>query len=220
VAISLILPYWKRQQAAVAGLESLARHYSDMDLEVIIVDDGDPVPFVAPTLPLNIGVIRLPEKSIPMSPCVPINRGVTASSGAIIALSCPEMLHITPVLRAMRDELLSRDDLTCVSAAVWAPESNCWHVHSSLNKLPLNFLTMMRRSLWDKSGGFDEDYREGFAFEDGDFLLRLQHAGTTFVIRDGLVIHHPGRGAKTKYTPAQHERNRKLYEQKWAMATS
>lgn len=218
--ISLVLPYWQRQAAAVAGLESLARHYAGLDLEVVLVDDGDPVPFVAPALPLNLKVVRLPEKAGPMSPCVPINRGVAASSGDVVALSCPEMLHERPILGGMLSELQARGALAYVSAAVWAPESNGWHVHSSLKRDPLNFMTMMRRSLWDAAGGFDEDYREGMAFEDDDFLNRLRRAGASFVIRDDLVIHHPRKGAKAKYTPEQHARNRLLYEKKWALATS
>lgn len=218
--ISLILPYWQRQQSANAALALLARAYSGLDLEVIVVDDGDPVPFVAPDVALNIRVLRLPEKAFTMSPCVPINRGVQASAGEIIALSCPEMLHTAPVLGALRDELLRRDERTCVSAAVWAPESRCWHVHTSLKRPPLNFMTMMHRRLWDRAGGFDEQYREGMAFEDADFVKRLEKVGTRFVIRDDLVIQHPRKGAKAKYRPEQHERNRLLFEEKWATATN
>lgn len=213
--ISLILPYWQRQAAADTALALMVREYRWLDLEVIVVDDGDPVPFVAPASLLNLRVLRLPEKAGAMSPCVPINRGVADSSGDVIALSCPEMLHTMPVLGQLRDELLRGDEFTCVSAAVWAPEQSCWHVHSSLKSAPLNFLTMMHRTLWDRAGGFDEDYRQGMAYEDADFVRRLQRVGARFVIRDNLVIHHPRRGAKAKYTPEQHERNRLLFEGKW-----
>lgn len=217
--ISLVLPYWQRPAAALAGLEALERHYADA-IEVVLVDDGDPAPFVAPPLDLDLKVIRLPEKTGPMSACVPINRGVAAARGDVIALSCPEILHPSPVLWGMLAELEHGDALTYVSAAVWAPESKCWHAHSSLGRAPLNFLTMMRRALWDRAGGFDEDYRDGFAFEDDDFLNRLRRAGARFVIRDDLVVHHPRKGAKAKYAPAQHTRNRLLFEEKWAGATS
>lgn len=216
--ISLVLPYWKRQEAANAALRLLAKHYATLDLEVIVVDDGDPEPFISPPLPLHIRIVRLPSKQSTKSPCVPINRGVRASVGDVIALSCVEMLHRTPVLGQMRDELKS--PMHYVSAAVWAPESNEWHVHSSLNRRPLNFLTMMHRSLWERTGGFDEDYREGMAFEDNDFVMRLEKVGAKFVIRDDLVIDHPRAGAKARYLPEQHERNRRLFESKWATATT
>jgi glycosyltransferase involved in cell wall biosynthesis len=218
--ISLILPYWQRQAAAVAGLESLARHYQGLDLEVVVVDDGSPEPFIAPALPLRLKVVTLPKKTVALSPCVPLNRGVAASSGSVVALSCVEMIHVRPVLGQMLDELLRRDEMTYVSAAVWAPESRAWHVHSSLKRLPLNFCAMLRRSLWDRVGGFDEQYRQGVAFEDGDFLFRLRGAGARFVIRDDLVIHHPRKGAKAQHSLEQHERNRLLYEKRWATATS
>jgi glycosyltransferase involved in cell wall biosynthesis len=220
--ISLILPYFERQQAALNALALIERHYADLDLEVIVVDDGSPEPFVMPPPGrVDMKLVRLPTKNHAASTCVPWNRGVEEASGNIVVLSCVEMLHEAPVLRAMRHEILRReetyrDDLTYVSAAVWCPEQSRWHVHSSLGKPPLNFLMMMRASLFYKVGGFDEEYREGMAFDDADFSMRLQATGARYVIRDDLVVTHPRTGAKAAYHPEQHERNRKLFNAKWA----
>ena len=38
--ISLILPYFERQSATDDSLRLMAMHYHDLDLEIIIVDDG------------------------------------------------------------------------------------------------------------------------------------------------------------------------------------
>jgi glycosyltransferase involved in cell wall biosynthesis len=59
--ISLILPYWNRQEATDAALCRMSELYIDLDLEVIVVDDGSPKPYIEPTLlPLDIQVVRLP----------------------------------------------------------------------------------------------------------------------------------------------------------------
>lgn len=216
--LSLILPYWNRQQAADDALALLVKHYHALELEVVVVDDGSWPPFqhsgFNPDSRMTLRVVRLPAKQQPLATCVPINRGVEAASGDIIALSGVEMLHRRPVLEAMRDELERGDSNTYVSAAVWCGEQGRWHAHSSLGA-PLNFMTMLRRDLWNRAGGMDEDYREGVAFDDADFVRRLMRAGMHYVIRDDLVVEHPRKGARAGYTPEQHERNRKLFEAKW-----
>lgn len=222
VGISLILPYWQRQAAADTALSYIAKNYPSLDLEVIVVDDGSPVPFkkfgFSPDIQPVMRTMRLPTKQMSKATCVPINRGVEMASHEIIALSGVEMLHKTPVLAQMRDELLKGDKNTYVSAAVWCPDQNRWHAHSSLKRAPLNFMTMLHRDLWNRAGGMDEDYREGIAFDDNDFVNRLERAGMHYVIRDDLVVEHPRKDAKAAYTIDQHERNRLLYARKWARA--
>ena len=217
--LSLILPYFQRQEAADTALALIERHYQDMQLEVVVVDDGSEPPFrhtgFNPDCQPVLRVVRLPAKRDCKATCVPFNRGVSAASHDILALSSVEILHKKPVLQAMLQELLQKDKRTYVSAAVWCAEQNRWHSHSSLGE-PLNFMTMLHRDLWEKAGGMDEDYREGVAFDDNDFLNRLKRAGAKFVQRDDLVVEHPRKGAKAKYLAEQHERNRKLYAAKWA----
>jgi hypothetical protein len=221
--ISLILPYWDRQEAADKALALLEKHYAALELDVIVVDDGSPVPFkhtgFNPDAHISLRVIRLPEKKYAKATCVPINRGVEAARHDIIALSGVEMLHHKHVLTQMRNCLVSSEDKNLyVSAAVWQPDQQRWHAHSSLKTPPLNFMTMLNRDLWNRTGGMDEDYREGIAFDDNDFVNRLLRAGMRYQIIDSLVVEHPRKGAKALYTREQHERNRLLYASKWPKA--
>ncbi len=211
--ISLILPYFNRQRAADEALALIAKNYADLDLEVIVVDDGSDPPFTPPS---HVKVVTLPSKRQAKANCTTMNRGVEAASGDFLALSGVEMLHHKPVLWQMREELRKGDEDTYVSAAVWCPSQNRWHAHSSLNKPPLHFMTMLRRKLWDRAGGFDEDYRDGMCFDDNDFANRLLKVGMHYVHRDDLIVEHPRSGAKAQYTLHQHERNRRLFESKWA----
>jgi len=212
--ISLILPYYNRQRAADVALALIARHYAHLDLEVIVVEDGSQPPFVKNTI-ADVKVIRLPPKNEARANCTVMNRGVEAAKGDILALSSVEMLHRTPVLPQMREELEKGDANTYVSAAVWCPTQNRWHAHSSLGRPPLHFMTMLKRDLWDRAGGFDEDYRDGMCFDDDDFVNRLLRAGMHYVYRDDLIVEHPRQGAKAKYTMHQHMRNRQIFESKW-----
>lgn len=225
--LSLILPYWKRQKATDESLRLMAMHYGDMDLEIIIVDDGSPESYHPPRLTLDIKVIYLPKKSCPLDPCVPYNRGAEKAKGQYIALSNPEILHMEPILQSMVEDA-SEDPLNYVMAACFCPEQKRWHCHSSRKRTDDNdvgrylpegsdyhFMTLMQRSLWDASGGFDEDYRNGAGYDDPDFVRRLHRAGARFIRRDDLVVLHPRKDAHSEWTGEMFSRNRAIFMKKW-----
>lgn len=228
--ISLVLPYWDRQAAADRALQSLAERYAGLSLEVIVVDDGTPEPFRPPAgLALDLRVLRLPRKDGPLSSCVPMNRGVMIARGTLIALSSIEMIHTRPVLAEMAAAVFAYGTAdSYVLAACWAPDSRAWHCHSQAPRgddgdvgswLPAgadyHFMSMLSRTLWERAGGFDEDYRQGAGYEDADFTRRLDRAGARFIRRDDLVVDHPRQDARAKWTPAMFERNRALFLGKW-----
>ena len=225
--ISLVWPYWQRQAVADQSCALLSEHYGGLDFELIVVDDGNSVPYQPPVTPFSLRVVRLPMKLRPLNPCVPINRGVAEARGDYIAISGPEMMHTKPILAQMRDEI-GEDARKYVMAAVWFPERKTWHCHSSRKRgdagdvgsmLPAgadyHFMSMMRRELWDAAGGFDEDYREGAGYDDPDFVLRLHRAGAKFLIRDDLVVEHVRKGAHAGWKPEMFARNRALFFSKW-----
>jgi len=228
--ISLILPYWDRQAATDESLRLMMAAYGDMNLEVIIVDDGSPEPYRLPgSLTIDVKLARLPEKSGPKNSCLPYNIGAGMATGDYIALSSPEMLHDVPILGAMRAECIISGENAYVMAACWCPDQQKWHCHSSMKRptdasdvgafLPPNanyhFMTMMGRNLWEKTGGFDPDYRDGAGFEDPDFVMRLGRAGAKFIMRDDLVVRHPRKGARSAWTLPMFDRNREVFYSKW-----
>lgn len=219
--ISLILPYWKRQAAADAALARLAAFYPYLDLEVIVVDDGDPEPFEVPLLDMNLVCMRLPKKNRPLSPVTAWNRGVEIATGEVIALSCIEVLHERPILAEMLEELAERGPMAYVLAAAWCPEQKQWHCHSTVHfpECPKgtgsSFCALMHRSLYQLVGGFDEVYREGAGYEDRDFIHRMHRAGAEFVIRDDLVVTHPKTGATIRWAGEQFARNEAIYRTRW-----
>lgn len=223
--ISLILPYWNRQGAADRALELIGRQYAHLDLEVIVVDDGNPVPFSAPRFPLDLRVVTMAQKYEAKSPVTCWNVGVKLARGDLIALSCIEVLHREPVLAEMAHELAGLGPKGYVLAAAWCPELDEWHCHSRFRsagapELPAGcgraFLGLMHRDLYQAAGGFDEEYREGAGYEDIDFVYRLQRAGAEFRIRDDLVVAHPKAGASIAWGSEKFARNAALLQRKWA----
>jgi hypothetical protein len=194
---------------------------------VVVVDDGSGDGFEPLDGRLTVRVVRLPKKDGPLDPCVPLNAGVRAARGEVIALSCIEILHSRgPVLDAMLEQLQMAGPDAYVQAACWATDNRVWHSHSQVagtvvegRRMPaggcFHFMAMLSRELWERSGGFDEDYRDGAGYEDPDFLLRLERAGARFVMRDDLVVEHPRIGVRAAWTREMHERNRQVFRRKW-----
>lgn len=221
--ISLILPYWNRQAAADKALALIAKHYDGIDLEVVVVDDGDPRPFQRPPIaPKNLLVLRLPEKREPFSPVTSWNHGVAKASGDIIVLSCIEILHENPVIEQMAEEVRRLGPHGYVVAAAWCPEQRAWHCHSSI-RVPdcppgvgIGFCSALHRSLYLEVGGFEEIYRGGAGYEDRDFIRKMLKFGARFSMRDDLVVIHPKTDATIKWGAEKLERNQKIYQSRWA----
>lgn len=170
-------------------------------------------------------VIRLPDKAEAKNPCVPINMGVAVATGDVIVLTNPEVVHRLPILSGMRDRLSELGEMGYVAAACRAHGK--WLCHSTdmppdraLGRVPsppgagLHFCSMLHRSLFDIAGGFDERYRDGQAYEDNDFLWRLDRAGAKFAICDDLVCDHV-MCPRTTWPAGGADRNRKIFEATW-----
>ncbi len=223
--VSLILPYWDRQEAADKALGLLWQTYAPMfkagELEVVLVDDGSN--FIWPTRAgfINMKVVRLPVKSVPMSPCVAWNAGVKEACGDMVVLSCVEVLHENPVIQELVERAKALGPDGYALGATWCPESESWHCHSTVEVpgLPegvgIGFCGAMSKSLYLKAGGFDEEYREGAGYEDRDFIQRLLKVGAKFRVCDDLVVTHPKTGASIQWPSGGFERNLKLYVSKW-----
>lgn len=220
--ISVVMPYWQRKEATDRSIAVMERLYPILDLEVVVVDDGSPEPY---TTSRAVHVVRLPAKREARNPCVPLNKGVAEARGDILVLTSPEIVHRTPILGEMCEELRRRGSMAYVQAAVWCPDEGRWHSHSSVagkgdTPMPygacLHFLCMLTRELWAKTGGFEEVYRAGAGYEDNDFAWKLAKAGAIFVSRDDLIADHPHTTPRSRWLPGAHSINRRLFEERWA----
>jgi len=226
--MSIVMPYWRRAEVTKRSLELYRQHYEGaLDFEVVLVDDGSH-DFEEDRFPW-LKVIRLPLKDVPKNPCVPINAGVLVSRGDVIVLTNPEILHNRPVLGDMLATLRELGENGYVLAACWYEREKQWHCHSHLTesgwhrggsvKQPIgsgfHFCAMLNRSLWDRAGGFDEDYRDGSHYDDPDWVNRVARAGAIFKIRDDLVVEHIRDGCYTDWPSGAADRNKALFMSKW-----
>lgn len=219
--ISVLMPYWDRQKAADHALTLFAKAYPDFDGEILVIDDGNAVPFVAPDVGLEITVLRMPVKSRPLPQSRTWNAAVEAAKGDIIVLNCIEILHDKPVIPSMVEELERLGRMGYVLASAYCPEQRTWHCHRTV-RVPdcppgvgIGFCGAMHKSLYLAAGGFDEDYMDGAGYEDRDFIRRMLKAGAQFVVRDDLVVGHPKTGASIKWPMDGFVRNEALFRSKW-----
>lgn len=222
--ISLILPYWDRQSAADKALVSLDACYRKAGIEIIVVDDGNQVPFRLPDIGLPVHILRLPLKQKPSSPIVALNRGAAVATGEIMVLSCIEVIHQQPVLLEMAEKLETLGPFGYVMAAAWCPEQGEWHCssqsHSRGGPQPPKgfgrpFCAAMYRGLFWTVGGFNEEYAEGAGYEDLDFLKTLEAVGALPVFCEDLVVTHPKTEATIRWPAESFARNKAIYERRW-----
>lgn len=223
--ISLILPYWDRQAAADKALASLDECYRGSDIEFIVVDDGNQVPFRLPNVGIPIHVLRLPLKQKPSSCIVAWNRGAAVASGDVLVFSCIEVTHEKPVLHELARSLHETGPMGYIMAAAWCPDLNEWHCHSEQHSaggpqppkgFGRPFCAAMYRGLFWTIGGFCEDYAAGVGYEDLDFLRVLQAVGAKPVFRDDLVVTHPKSEATIRWPAEMFARNEGVYKRRWS----
>lgn len=224
--ISLIMPYWNRIDLLTRSLESLTYCYgSDINFEVVIVDDGSmDEPCVVEGLhPYPITIFTLPKKEVALNPCLPLNKAVEVCRGEVLIITNPEIIHITPIIQKMLYRLAETGMKAYVAAATWSVDKKKWYCHSeeerTLGRWPvpdgagLHFCAMMWKNFFLEIGGFSEEYRDGQAFEDNDFLWKLHEAEANFSILDDCIVNH--HGTSTKWPSGGLKRNQAIFERKW-----
>ena len=209
--VSICAPYWASDgnYLDVFALVRSARDHCP-GAEISLCDDGSKFGLIIP----GVVMTRLPAKDHALNPCVPINAAVAASTRPIIALTNPGCEIPIGAL----DRLLSRLTENGYVAAACS-DGERWLCHSTFKaseRLPpgsgFHFFAVLRRTLWDRAGGFDEAYRQGQAFDDADFLWRLHRAGAQCQIADDVVVSH--RRSTTAWPEGGWELNRAIYRER------
>lgn len=229
MSFSVCMPYWNRPGELARSMRAYDAAYPLMDIEYSICDDGSSVG-VNPHSP-NVKVTRLPYHANALNPCVPINVAIRAATRDVIVLTNPEIEHREPVFQQMLDALRRPDDYVmagCLNVparrGLHAPVGELQWIGGPLapvapvgGRLPipagsdLHWCVMFRRELFERAGGFDEEYRYGLGCDDNDWLWRLHSVGASFKRVDGHVYHYQ---TPHKWTGTL-EKNAALLEKKW-----
>lgn len=187
-------------------------------MEIIVVDDGSGDGMSVPNEhPWPVHILRLPVKAEALSPCVTWNRGVAMSRGNVIAITSPEVEHQNAIINKMLPRV-TQDPKLYLAAEVFkynrsgvlgkAKKRVC-----SAGSYYFPFFAMMQKSLFESVGGFSEEFRDGQAFEDVDFIWKLAKAGARLDTADGCVV--VNQRMDTKWVKGGHTRNRGIMLRKW-----
>lgn len=200
--ISICMPYFNR----MGPLKKTLRTYQNneyfngshgIDVSVSLCDDGskkEPVSALD-----NYGWLKktyLPKKDDWRCACTPLNRAVKMADSEHILLTSPEVYHPRPVLSKMFSLMSGTRDivLACVKAEgrdTRMKQWKGWYSHPEHRPIKFWWCQLMRKSLFNEIGGFDEGYRKGRGWEDTDFVERMDIAGANWIWATDCVVVHP-----------------------------
>ena len=181
----------------------------DLNIKLLRIEPGDKK-------------ITNPYADTRQNPCIPFNLGFKQAIGRAVVLQNPECIHVGNLVSHVRSNIGANKYLSyaCYSidfrntgritggeepAKVIIPinnathKANCdnaWYNHSKYNPSLLHFCSAMTRDDLYDLGGFDERYSNGLAYDDNDFLMRVQRKGMRIVqIDQPFVIHQAHKSA-------------------------
>lgn len=165
-------------------------------------------------------IIRLEKKDKwYVNPCIPFNIGFKKASGKIIIIQNPECLHVGDVMEAASkieeneyysfscysinkdttEKISNKGDLNQESILeVINPEprsinhdgDNGWYNHSVYRPFRYHFTSVIHNKKLKELGGFDERYAKGIAYDDNEFLVRIDRMGLkSKIINQPFVVH-------------------------------
>ncbi len=219
---SIIVPYYKRLSQIEQTFNSF-KNFGYENFEVVVILDtknsGEDVLALSEVImkySFPVKVIRNDKASF--NPARSFNLGVEASEGKYLVLTNPECRHDSNVLDGLRKEFAVNQKAYVICACMsLGPDGNFveWYQHSAYSNRKLHFCSSIAKENYIKIGGFDEQYTEGIAYEDDDFVKKVEHSNLQIVLRDDLVtshLHHSRDGLNSELS----EKNRMLFNSKWS----
>lgn len=239
---SILYPYYKRSGHLHNTLISFLHHYSCRDdYEVIIAEDFKNLTNehehtellkVIERFKTKIRIIHITIPIETWNPCTAFNSAAETASGDFYLITNPECFHLANILEGL-DEEFNKDPATYVicgcrnrvgckffieSFEELGGVDGAWYSHSEHRCACLHFCNAMSKENWEKVGGFDEEYKDGIAYDDNDFVHRVLRAQLKRVPRDDLLTihinHAPANMDSTKRKLLE-KVNWRVYHKKW-----
>lgn len=144
------------------------------------------------TFDLMRGVKIIPYKhDVGFNPSMALNLGVKKAKYNTIIITSPEVKPLTAVLDQLREH--PGQNIVC---QVFDEDEEGNHEFSLVNNHYRNinpayyFLAMYNKADIESINGWDEDFMDGYAYEDDDFGARWNRAGLPFSIREDIQALH------------------------------
>lgn len=198
--VSVVIPTYNRADVVREAVASVLRQ-DYPDIELIVVDDGSRDGTAAVVSGFGPAVRYLWQENRGVSAAR--NRGVAASTGDLIAFLDSDDLWLPPKVSAQVAYFEAYEDAqACHTDEIWIRlgmrvnerlihrKQGGWQFLASLPRCLISpSAIMLRRSLWDRLGGFDESLP---ACEDYDLWLRLTAVVPVGFLPERLVIKRGG----------------------------
>jgi glycosyltransferase involved in cell wall biosynthesis len=197
--VSVIIPTFDRAPWVGEAIASvLAQTYPH--LELIVADDGshDATSEVVQAFGPALTYIRQPHAGVSAAR----NRGVAASCGELVAFLDSDDLWLPGKIAAQVALLQQPQAQACYTDEIWIRHGvrvNSKHIHQKHSgwlfepSLPRCIISpssiLLRRTLWDQLGGFDESLP---ACEDYDLWLRLTLVTPVLLLPERLIVKRGG----------------------------
>lgn len=198
--VSVIIPTYNRGWILKEAVDSVLAQDFD-SFELIVVDDGssDDTPQILAAYGDRLRVIRQPNRGVSAAR----NRGIAAAGGEFIALLDSDDLWLPPKLaRQMQFFQKTPAAAICQTQEIWIRKGtrvNPKKRHRKFSGLIFErslqlclvspSAVMIRKSLLEEVGGFDEDLP---ACEDYDLWLRISCRHPVHLIDEPLIIKRGG----------------------------
>jgi GT2 family glycosyltransferase len=246
--VGIVIPTRDNVGVLSICIESLLQHTTYPDLRVLVVDNGSVKPETLAYLQaIEDPRVKVLRDDAPFNFSRLVNQGAAAVDGDVLCLLNNDMQITQPDWLEEMVGWAIQDGVAAVGARLWYGEGTlqhagivlgiqgvAGHVHKNLPKGEAGYLhravlhqtmsavtgacMVVRRSVFDELGGFDEDL--GVAYNDVDFCLRARRAGLRNVwTPHAEMIHHESvsRGFEDSPEKLQRfQREKALMRSRWS----
>ncbi|MCS6329547.1 MAG: glycosyltransferase [Nitrospira sp.] len=231
---SIIIPVWNNAALTQQCLHALAEVMDGVSYEVVVVDNGstDGVETFLRDLGGDVQIIRN-EQNLGFSKAC--NQGARAARGEFLVFLNNDTIPLKGWLSALVEEARVHADVAVVGSKLLFEDGTIQHAGVAFSRewfLPYHLYRggnaqaacvsrrrelqcvtaacmLVRRTVFEQAGGFDEGYRNGF--EDVDLCLKIRKLDWKIVYQPKSVLYHlesktPGRKAH------EQDNSRRLHE--------
>lgn len=208
--ISIVSAYYNRKDLLINTLESL-KNSEVKDYEYIVVDDVSSdehrIEDLQQVYP-NLKVIRIEkEDKWWINPCIPFNIGFKEIKGDIVIIQNPECKHIGDVMKKSleitdneyfsfacysldKETTYNKVDFEILNVAATMDGQLSWYNHSIYRPKGYHFCSVITKKNLEILKGFDPRYSFGLAYDDDEFLFRVNKKGIQVKIIDYPFVAH------------------------------
>lgn len=201
IKYSVIFPYYDRFLQLSRTLNSFKKYYhSRDDYEIIIIEDAKNAmnDNFHRQLLMVINDSAMPIKryvfpDVIYNPAPLYNLGVKKSNGEYLIITNPECLHRVNILDGLDDEFVRDKNCYVVCGCLSYKRDNTpdvWYQHSEHHNMRYHFCSALSKKTYINTGGFIEEFGQGYAYDDDAFRETLVRANVKFVLRDDLLTVH------------------------------